>query len=811
MWGGLLAGLGLSVQTWSAGIGLTDSPRKDDVKLVAPGSVADLFVDGGEFKVVRIATECLAADVERVTGKRPLIKDDEKKLSSQAVIVGTIGKSALVDKLIRAGRLDASAVAGKWESFVVATVSQPLPGVDAALVIAGSDRRGTAFGVFTLSEAMGVSPWYWWADVPPVRRTTIAVRAGTFIQGPPSVKYRGIFINDEDWGLQPWSAETFEPEVGDIGPKTYAKVCELLLRLKANYLWPAMHECTRAFNSIPENKLVADDYAIVMGSSHAEPMLYNNASEWKLPKEQWNYQTHPDVVRSVWEKRLQENGRFENTYTLGIRGIHDRPMQGGKTTAERVKLVERVIADQRDLIARYVNPKVESVPQIFVPYKEVLPIYQAGLQVPDDVTLVWVDDNHGYIRQLSTPEEQKRSGGSGIYYHLSYWGAPEDYLWLGTTPPALTWAEMHKAYENGARTLWVVNVGDIKMIEITMEFFLRMAWDIAPWDANAQTAFLQQWAERDFGKAHAAEIAAIMDEFYRINFGAKPEHLRLTKFSANYGEVEQRLERFAKLVKQTDSLYARLSPEKRNAFYELVVYPVRGAALANELNLSPEAEEAQRAFDQLQAETEFFNEQIAGGKWRRIISSNPRNRPALQKPDLAKRAATNVMAEADTTSIAIEAEKPSRATAATGTAWKVIAGLGRSGDSIALLPTTASVSGEAALEYEFTASKAGAAKVVIYCIPALPLNSQHKLRYTVAMDGEPPKEFDLATKEFDRTWSANVIRGAAIGMTDHNFAAAGKHKLALRPLDPGLVFDKVVIDFGDMKPSHLGPPVTSGK
>ncbi|TAK93434.1 MAG: hypothetical protein EPO07_18130, partial [Verrucomicrobia bacterium] len=356
-----------------------------------------------------------------------------------------------------------------------------------------------------------------------------------------------------------------------------------------------------------------------------------------------------------------------------------------------------------------------------------------------------------------------------------------------------------------------VNVGDIKPDEIGMEFFLRMAWDITPWNENAQMTFLTQWAERDFGNEHATEIATIMDEFYRLNYGAKPEHLHLTAFSTNYHELEQRLQHFSDLVKRTDALFAKLPAEKKDAFYEMVVYPVRGAALANEKNLNPTPEKAQQAFDQLQAETKRFNEQIAAGKWRHVISANPRNRPALRKPDPEKRAlATNAppasASAADDTSIAIEAEKPARAIAGGGAAWKVIAGLGRTGDSIALLPTTASVTGDAALEFDFKSARTGAAKVLLYCIPTHPLNSDHKVRYSVSIDGDAPKEVNLATKEFSKEWSANVIRGAAIGTTEHTLAKSGKHTLTVRPLDPGLVFDKVVIDLGDLKPSQLGPP-----
>lgn len=768
-------------------------------KLVVDRQAADICIDPNDFKVVQIAADCLSSDMERVTGVKPQIKTDAKGLSGQAVFIGTVGKSALINSLIKTGKLDIRSIIGKWESFVVATVTDPLPGVANALVVAGSDRRGTAYGVFSLSEAIGVSPWVWWADVAPAHRDALVIGCETFTSKPPSVKYRGIFINDEDWGLQPWAAKTFEPGTKDIGPKTYAKVCELLLRLKANYLWPAMHPSTKAFNIYPENKVVADNYGIVMGSSHAEPMLRDNVTEWDHAKNgEWDYEKNRDGVKAYWEQRLQENGRYENTYTIGMRGIHDSGMPGGKTTADKVAILQRVIADQREMLARLVNPRVEQVPQIFVPYKEVLTLYQNGLKVPNDVTLVWPDDNYGYIRELPNPEEQKRPGGSGVYYHLSYWGDPEDYLWLCTTTPALVWEEMHKAYENGARTVWVVNVGDIKPAEIGMDFFFRLAWNIDPWDEKSQPTFLKAWAERDFGKEHALEIAAIMDEYYQVNYPAKPEHLLKVRLTDN--EIAQRLARFEQLVKRTNALYEKLPPEQRDAFYELVVYPVRCSALMSQKQLSGNAEQAQRAYEQIQAETTFYNEQLAGGKWRHIMSASPRNRPVYQKPDSAKIAVNK--ASDPKPSITIDANKASRATASGQTKWKVISGLGRSGGSVALLPTTATLFQPPTLEYDFSAATGGPAKVQVYCIPTHALYPPLRVRYSAAIDGEAPKVVDLETAEFSKPWSENVLRAAAIGTTEHGPLSPGKHTLKLRPLDPGVVFDKVEIDFGGAKPPN---------
>lgn len=782
-------------------VSLLEREEDGSFPLFAQGTAARILTDPEDFKVVSISAECLSDDIRLVTGTKPGSE------GRAAVIIGTIGHSKLIDGLVGSRKVDVSGIRGKWEAYVIATVKDPLPGVESGLVIAGSDRRGTAFGVFDLSETIGVSPWVWWADVTPSRRDSIFLSSGIRVQGPPSVKYRGIFINDEDWGLQPWAATTFEPETKDIGPKTYAKVCELLLRLKANYLWPAMHPSTRAFNFYPKNKEVADDHAIVMGSSHAEPMLRNNVDEWdKAVNGEWDYEKNRTGVLDYWETRVKENARFESTWTLGMRGIHDSGMPGGGSTKEKVARLQRVIGDQRAMLAKHVNKDVEKIPQTFVPYKEVLTLYQNGLRVPDDVTLVWPDDNHGYIRQLPSPAEQKRAGGSGVYYHISYWGAPEDYLWLCTTPPALVWEEMSKAHEHGARDLWVLNVGDIKPGEIGMEFFLRMARDITPWKETAQPDFLKDWATRNFGKEHSLEIATILDEYYRLNFPPKPEHLLKAGFTGTPEEKETRLQRFAALMERTDTLSRKIPAEKQDAFYQLVSYPVRGSALMNRKYLGSDG---LKAHEQIQEETRYYNEKVAGGKWKHVMSSNPRKRPVFQRSSIPSTAAAVEDSEAGG-HIPFEAEQPTRATAGSGVAWKVISGLGRSGDSVALLPTTAKVPDTAVMEYDFTLTKDAATKVIVGCIPTHAIHPGEKLRYSASIDDGPATVVDIDTAEFSKPWSANVLRGSAIGTTEMALKK-GKHTLRIRPLDPGVVFDKIVIDPGGQKPTHPGPPATSSQ
>lgn len=629
-------------QTW-----ICDRYVKGDFILVRGADVADLLVSPDDFKVVEIAARNFADDVERVTGKKPGLINEPSQASRNSVIIGTLGKSPLIDSLVRAGKLDVELLRGKWESFVVATVRNPLPNIEMGLVIAGSDRRGTAFGVFELSQAIGVSPWYWWADVPPQHRDNLFVTSGTKRAGPPSVQYRGIFLNDEDWGLQPWAAKTFDPQLGDIGPKTYARIFELLLRLKANTLWPAMHSCTKAFNLYPDNKVVADDYAIVMGSSHAEPMLRNNVTEWTDKPESFDYTRNADGVRRYWGDRVAQNGKYENIYTLGMRGIHDSAIVGPKTQPERIEVLEQIFADQRAMLSRHVNPDATGVPQIFCPYKEVLADYRAGLKVPDDVTIVWPDDNHGYIRYFPTAEELKRTGGFGVYYHASYLGAPLSYLWLDSTPPALIWEEMSKAYDHGVRKFWMLNVGDLKPAEVSIDLFMQMGWDISRWRRDNLSNFLESWAASQFGNTHAREIAAVMEQYYRIGFARKPEFLQWNLASEkprpsdltplDYGdEVQRRLDAYDALMRDADRLYEKISPSQRDALFELVVYPVRGAAWANRRYFSFEkaaqylAQGRASAIDwvrrgeesdrRMTLETDYYNQKLAGGKWLRMMT-----------------------------------------------------------------------------------------------------------------------------------------------------------------------------------------------
>jgi hypothetical protein len=806
----------LAITTAAPSLGadwISDRPARGAFALAADGRAADILYDSADHAVVARAAADLAADIARVNGVQPKIQTAVPAGSANLVLIGTLNSSEFIDELVRRGKLDVRSLKGAWESFVIHTVVKPMPGIDSALVIVGSDQRGTAFGAYELSEAIGVSPWYWWADVPPQHRAALYVAAGTRRFGPPSVKYRGIFLNDEDWGLQPWAARTFEPATGDIGPKTYARVFELLLRLKANTLWPAMHKVTAPFNRDPRNAKLADDYAIVMGSSHAEPMLRNNVGEWTDAPERFNYATNPNGVRTYWNERVKTNARYESLWTLGMRGIHDSGMTGGATVAERAALLERIFADQREMLAAHVNPDIERVPQMFMPYKEVLDIYRAGLNVPRDVTIVWPDDNFGYIRQLPSATERSRPGGSGVYYHLSYLGAPLSYLWLSTTPPALIQTEMTRAWDAGARTLWIANVGDLKPAEIGTTLFLEMAWDIDRWRSRTQREFLDDWARRTFGTERA--IGEVLDAHFRLNFERRPEHLqwwlpgeRPRNSTLSEDEIALRLARFDSLIAALDRIAPALRSDQADAFFELIDYPVRAAALANRRYFAAEryaklindhpaqarsaAAVANATDAEIKAMTRRFNEEVAGGKWRYIMAEEPadnqwktfRTSPlALPAPGMSGPVGPNgEIAQSAGAGIAnakiMEVETFTR-----NRGWRFVQGLGR-GDG-----TMASHAPAARLDYRVTVPKEGTWSLALGLIPNYPPAGQ---QIEVAIDDEAAHDI-VITRNAEGTGWAQAVLDNILYLPASGTLSAGTHRISVSTDGEGVLLDRLLL------------------
>lgn len=647
---------------------LNDNEKKSSsFALADKKNTPTIYFDIHDAQVVAETSTLFAADIEMVSGTRPSVSTSEKINKNTAVIIGTLGANKMIGQLIKAGKINAETIRGGWEQFTIQTVQNPFPNVRQALVIVGSDRRGTAYGVFTVSKCIGVSPWYWWSDVPAIQHESLFLAPLHYVSKQPSVKYRGIFINDEDWGLRLWAKKKMDAELNVIGPNTYAKVCELLLRLKANMLAPAMHPGSGTFYQFPENSKTADRYGIIITTSHTEPLLFNNASEWKHEMNgDWNYLTNKKGVLDVLDRRVSQTAQYENAYTMGMRGIHDTGMADVPDGYNKTQVLENVISDQRDILKKYLRKPANDILQIFVPYKEVLDVYENSMKLPDDITLVWPDDNYGYIKRLSDSQEIKRSGGAGVYYHISYLGHPNDYLWLNTTPPALIYEEMYKAYQTGAQRYWLLNVGDIKPGEHGIQFFLDMAWDVNSFNYANIPNFEGTFLSSIFGEKYKTELTEIMSQYYQLAFSRKPEAMSWdfrwnsmftqeniydTDFSfQNYNEAQGRIDQYNTIATKAAKIMSSLPEKYLPAFYELVYYPVKGADLMNRKMLTAQknrwyALQGRSITNQLSNDVKLYHDSIGliterynnllNGKWNGIMTApdrlpKPQNVPTTQ-------------------------------------------------------------------------------------------------------------------------------------------------------------------------------------
>ena len=635
------------------------APTPGDFAVVAQNHTATLLVDPSEYPGVLRAAKNLITDIKRVSDQDATLASDEKAAGKQVILIGTIGHSPILDRLSKSGKIDFSAIAGKWDSFLTQVVPQPMPGVDSALVIAGSNKRGTIYGIYDLSEQMGVSPWYFWADVPAKHHEVVYVKAGRYEQGEPSVKYRGIFLNDEAPDLSNWVREKFGQKAipGANGPvanynsEFYLHVFELILRLKGNYLWPAMWN--NAFNEDdPENPKLADECGIVMGTSHQEPML-RAQKEWDRRYQRtlgsWNYYTHPDVLEEFWREGIRRNKNYESIITIGLRGANDTPMIRGGTVAQSMGLLEKIVDVQRKMIAQEIDPDPSKVPQLWCLYKEVQDYYKAGLRVPDDVTLLWSDDNWGDLRRLPTEAERKRAGGAGIYYHFDYVGGPRNYKWINTNPIAKVCEQMTLAKEYGADRIWIVNVGHLKGVEFPIHYFLNLAWDTKRWNHEHLGEFAQLWAQREFGPEHAQEIADVITGYSKFNGRRKPELLDASTYSlVNYHEADMVVANYKSLVAKAQTIHEQLPADQRDAFYELALFPAKASAQVNDLYVAAAknrlyAQQGRASANDYARQTtalvkadadlmDYFNRTFAGGRWNHFMDQTHIGYTMWQEP-----------------------------------------------------------------------------------------------------------------------------------------------------------------------------------
>lgn len=549
------------------------------ISLVANNQALPLVLDKNDYPGVLRVSDELATDIERVTSVKPIHIFENQELPSKIILIGTIGKSRLIDQLISSGKVDVTNLKEKWETFQIQTIQNPFPGVQSALVIVGSDKRGTIYGMYDISEQIGVSPWNWWADVPVTNHKEIWVRNGVFSRGEPAVKYRGIFINDEAPAFTTWASKKF----GGLNSKCYSHVFDLILRLRGNYLWPAMWG--NAFNmDDPINPKLADEYGIVMGTSHHEPMI-RSQQEWKkVGTGVWNYNKNKDGLFKFWDDGIARNKDYESVITMGMRGDGDEPMTESDDMNVNVKLLETIVDDQRGIIKKHYSQDISKVPQVWALYKEVQDYYEHGMRVPDDVTLLWCDDNWGNLRRVPTAEERKRSGGAGIYYHFDYVGGPRSYKWINTNQTAKIWEQMSKAYDYGADRLWIVNVGDIKPMEYPIEFFMDLAWNPKRWGKDQIAEHGRLWSEREFGAKHADDIADILEKYTKYNSRCKPELLNQKTFNLiNYNESDIVLADYKSIAQNAESIYNVLPLKSKDAFFQLVLYPAKASANLYEL------------------------------------------------------------------------------------------------------------------------------------------------------------------------------------------------------------------------------------
>lgn len=750
------------------------------------GQSVTVACDNTEEKVVQTALQLFARDYETVFSAPATIS-----VNHGGIIVGTVDKSPL----IAVTGVDISDLKSKNQAFLISV----LPG--GRLLVAGSDSPGTAYGIMELSRLIGVSPWEWWADVAPEKKEAFHLAADYKMVQSPSVEYRGIFINDEDWGLMPWSSLNYEPwyKPGRIGPQTNERIFELLLRLRANTYWPAMHECSVPFFLTPGNREAAEKFGIYIGGSHCEPMACSTAGEWsRRGKGDYDYVKNSSSVCHFWEERLKEVSGQEILYTVGMRGVHDGQMQGAKTVEEQKAVLERVLKDQRELLRKYVNKDVEAIPQVFIPYKEVLDIYRAGLEVPEDVTLMWCDDNYGYIKHFPTEVERTRKGGNGVYYHVSYWGRPHDYLWLGTFSPALLYQQMKEAYDRGIQKIWILNVGDIKPIEYQTELFLDMAWNIDQVIEEGVSGHLCNFLKREFGEAIGEDLLPVMMEHYRLSYIRKPEFMGNTReeeyhtnayrivkdmpWSRSY--INKRLEDYQVISDKVEKLASRIQQDRQDAYFQLIKYPVQATAEMNKKMLYAQFarhgemnwNKSDVAYDSIASLTRIYNIGIRNnGKWHRMMDHQPRRLPVFEPVD---RSSVETPMLEDSPGL----YKWNGAEYSAGDAVSC-EGLGYEEKAVMLEKNKE-------LSFDFGECPGDSVEVEIRLLPNHPIHGG-QLRFSVSIDKKNAQTVSYETQGRSEEWKENVLRNQAIRRVVLPVKKRKKHNLTIKALDEGVVIDQI--------------------
>ena len=777
---------------------LTFSQSAGDFPIVGTDANAVFIVDANDAEVVTTVARCVINDIKTITGKQLGMRNTLNS-GDLPIIAGTIGQSALLDDLITDGKVDTTGLTGVWEAYALQLVQNPTEGISQALVIMGGTPRGTAYGLFEISRRIGVSPYVWWADVEPAPMSCIFVQGDRTNVEKPSVQYRGLFINDEDWAMLPWAKRTIDATYNNIGPRTYEKVME------------------RAFWSLEENKRLAKAWAIVMSSG--DSMLRDNLWEWPRFKSgnnssNFTFATNPQGCYDYWAKRAGEARDYEGIYDIGMRGLQDVALLGYEGEAAQLQGLTDIIAAQREIITDSLGGDPTKVPQIYIPYKEALTLYNAGLQIPDDVTMCWVDDNYAYIRQLPTAKERKRSGGHGIYYHLSYLGNPCSYIWLSTISPSLISFELSKAYENGMTRFWMVNVGDIKPAEVEFEFCMELAWDVNSWTPDRAWQFSRWWAAKTFGEEFADEMGEIRLEHYRLAAQSKPETVWHLSFTIP--EMEQRIKDYQALSARVQALEASIPERLQDAYFELFSYPILATAgqnikafgaklsywyagLGDHKRAMQYAALARSGYSDIIYLTDIFNTQTAGGKWNGMMNRTPNSNTSGSQFGMPY---TTMASEVNDAKGEVFDEGyiyvPSTSFTNSRGAWQTLENLGVGSNSITVWPidyttytTTNARSKAPFVEYTLPVEK-GKYQIIVRCLPTFPITTANDLCIGMGIGSSTVTSKSIKCSAETNVWSDNVMHGYAEARFSYNATTAKDVNFRFYALNPAIVISQIV-------------------
>ena len=792
-----------------------------------------LFESGSRLKIltnetalpgIKIAVKNLQADFYKVTGVEPDLGTEIINSNQPVLIIGTVGVDQSIDELIKKGKLNKDELSGKNEKYLIQNVTDPFDGIKEAIVIAGSDKRGTIYGIYELSKQIGVSPWYYWADVPIEKRSVLSFERGTYTDGEPAVKYRGIFLNDEAPALSGWSHTVF----GGYNHKFYEKVFELILRLKGNFLWPAMWN-NAFYDDDPLNGPLADEYGIVMSTSHHEPMALAQKDWHRKGNGAWNYNTNSKNLKSFWKSGIERSNNWERVVTIGMRGDGDEAMEEGTNIA----LLEKIVKDQRNIITQVTGKRAEETPQVWALYKEVQDYYDHGMRVPDDITLLFCDDNWGNVRKLPELDSKPRKGGYGMYYHFDYVGGPRNSKWINISPVQRIWEQMNLTYQHGVDKIWVVNVGDLKPMEYPISFFLDMAWNPDQFNADNLLQHTEQWCAQQFGEKYAKESARIINLYTKYNRRVTPELLNEKTYSLeNYNEFETVVSDYRNLVIDAMRVYYLIPDTYKDAFDQLVVFPVNACSNLYEMYYAVAknhfyvdqkdiqanywANKAKECFERDSLLTLHYNNDIANGKWPHMMDQVRIGYTTWQQPDRSimpkveyimqtAQYKEKVFEEADGY-VSIEAENYSRQQSEGNIEWTVIPHFGKTLSGITTLPVTSSPENKSVyLEYDMDMKTIGEGNLIILTAPTLNFNSNRGLRYAVSIDGGEEQVVNINGHykgELGKWQAESIIETSS----KFKISTTGRHTIRFRVLNAGIVLQKIMLDMGGLKPSYLGAP-----